>query len=173
MRNHPAQLSATATPTRPANRSVTRQQPPTATADPSSLMSDDEHELDIDRELEEEEELQRELGEQQPWEEEPEEHQALENGDAQPTARHRPQVRAQQFHAHVGQTGQPPRSRAGITPWARGYGMPDVKVTTHQLQSAKLPALDGALVQTMAGGQVPLKPLENGTTVISCGSIYK
>ena len=130
-------------------------------------MSDDEHELDIDRELEEEEELQRELGEQQPWEEEPEEDQPPENGDAQPAARPRPQVRAQQFHAHVGQTGQPLRSRVGITPWARGYGMPDVKVITHQLQSAKLPALDGALVQTTAGGQVRLEPLENGTTVIS------
>ena len=47
--------------------------------------------------------------------------------------------------------------------------MPDVKVITHQLQSAKLPALDGALVQTTAGGQVRLEPLENGTTVISCG----
>eukprot|EP00966_Prymnesium_polylepis_P136160 3146259-Prymnesium_polylepis.1 len=63
-------------------------------------MSDDEYELDFDRELEEEEELQRELAEEQPLEEEPEEEQPPENGEAQPAARPRPQVRAQQFHAH-------------------------------------------------------------------------
>eukprot|EP00966_Prymnesium_polylepis_P148770 3437111-Prymnesium_polylepis.1 len=60
-------------------------------------MSDDEYELNFDRELEEEEELQRELAEQQPLEEEPDEDQALENGEAQPAARPRPKCGRSNF----------------------------------------------------------------------------
>eukprot|EP00966_Prymnesium_polylepis_P113069 2615178-Prymnesium_polylepis.1 len=77
--------------------------------------------------------------------------------------------RVRQFHAHVASAARPMRFRSGITPWARGHGLLDVKVTTHQLSSPKLPPLEGTLVKTTDGAQVRLEPLENGTTVISAG----